>query len=122
MRSFKGSKYENLKDWFIICRTNSEVNDLVYYLQKRKIPCDTFKKADLTLEELQAKQEENTVKILTIHSAKGLESKIVMVVGARKFNPEERRICYVAATRAEEQLYWISAPKKQKPTKTMMKW
>lgn len=116
------NSWDSYKEWFIICRTNSEVNDLVYYLQKRKIPCDTFKKADLTLEELQAKQEENTVKILTIHSAKGLESKNVMVVGARKFNPEERRICYVAATRAEEQLYWISAPKKQKPTKTMVKW
>jgi DNA helicase-2/ATP-dependent DNA helicase PcrA len=49
---------------------------------------------------------QNKVKIMTIHSAKGLEFPHVVVVGAKSFNQEERRISYVAATRAMESLYW----------------
>lgn len=39
-------------------------------------------------------------------NSKGLEFKRVIVTGARTFNEEERRIAYVAATRAEQCLYW----------------
>ena len=44
-------------------------------------------------------------KVLTIHTAKGLEFKKVIVVGARSYTEEERRIKYVAITRAEQCLY-----------------
>lgn len=62
--------------------------------------------------------EGDTVTVSTIHAVKGLEFKVVFVVGMEdgvfplsrcKENPkdlqEERRLAYVAFTRAEEQLY-----------------
>ena len=51
---------------------------------------------------------ENTVKVLTIHTAKGLEAKNVVVIGARWNDVEERCINYVAATRAKELLVWTT--------------
>ena len=50
---------------------------------------------------------EDTVKVLTIHSAKGLEAKNVAVIGAKFYTEEEKCISYVAATRARDNLYWI---------------
>ena len=61
------------------------------------------------------------VKLQTIHSAKGLEYPVVFVVGMEQgLLPnqlaleegnleEERRLCYVAITRAREELYLTSA-------------
>ncbi|MGL5950570.1 MAG: ATP-dependent helicase, partial [Cetobacterium sp.] len=59
------------------------------------------------------------VKLMTIHNSKGLEFPVVFLTGVEDdifpgskkilFNPEEleeeRRLCYVAITRAEEKLY-----------------
>lgn len=39
-------------------------------------------------------------------NCKGLEFDNVVVMGCKTFNEEERRICYVAATRAMQSLYW----------------
>ncbi|WP_381415334.1 UvrD-helicase domain-containing protein [Spiroplasma endosymbiont of Anurida maritima] len=58
-------------------------------------------------------EEDNTVKIITIHSAKGLENKVVFIFGVCEGSfpsfygelEEERRTMYVAATRAQEKLY-----------------
>ena len=58
----------------------------------------------------------NSVKVLTVHSAKGLEADNVIVIGVSKWNKkaEERRVAYVAATRARKKLIWMrSAPKKR---------
>lgn len=62
------------------------------------------------------------ISLMTMHSAKGLEFPVVMVIGfeegafphARVFEKpeeleEERRLCYVAMTRAKERLYLFSA-------------
>ncbi len=67
-------------------------------------------------------QEGNSVSMLTIHSAKGLEFPIVFVSGceedifplAAKFNAdaeleEERRLFYVAVTRAKQKVYFTHA-------------
>ena len=54
---------------------------------------------------------EGAVRIMTVHQAKGLEAKVVFApcmvnkYGIVDFNEEERRINYVAATRAKEKLY-----------------
>ena len=86
-------------------------------LKRCNIPCDSFKKSELDQAELNVKMKENTVKVLTIHSAKGLENKNVIVIGARAYNDEEKRICYVAATRAKETLIWMtSKPQKKRYT------
>lgn len=103
---------KDYKDWFIICRTNNEVDNILALLTKNSIPCVNFRKSELTLEELNEKVNSDVVKVLTIHSAKGLESKNVMVVGAKTWNAEELRVCYVAATRAKEKLIWLTEPKK----------
>lgn len=105
----------NFKDWFILTRTNADL-DLIYDgLEKMGIPCDTFKRSELTSDELNERMKNNTVKVLTIHTSKGLENKKVIVVGAQFFNSEEKRISYVAATRAKELLVWCSKPKRYKP-------
>jgi len=66
----------------------------------------------------QLDEEENTVTMMTVHSAKGLEFPIVFVTGLEDeifpLNPrfdsdaneeEERRLFYVAITRAEKKVY-----------------
>ena len=66
--------------------------------------------------------DENAVSLMTLHSAKGLEFPVVFMPGmeegtfpGRKIYEsegaleEERRLCYVGMTRAEEILYMISA-------------
>lgn len=103
-------EYKEYKDWFILARTNAQVDALQAILNKHKIPNDTFKRSQLTSDEFQKKMEDNTVKVLTIHAAKGLEAKYVAVVGARMWNDEEVRISYVAATRAKEILLWLDIP------------
>ncbi len=67
-------------------------------------------------------EDEETCVLMTIHSAKGLEFPVVFLSGmeeglfpsARSMNTaedleEERRLCYVAITRAKEQLYITGA-------------
>lgn len=64
------------------------------------------------------KEDQNKVSLMTLHSAKGLEFPVVFLVGleqgicphVRSLNDplsleEERRLCYVGITRAQEQLF-----------------
>jgi superfamily I DNA/RNA helicase len=98
--------------WFIITRTNKEVDAVIDKLRKKEIPYVTFKRAELDLSQLEALMTSNAVKVMTIHTAKGLESPNVIVIGAKTYSAEERRIAYVAATRAETNLYWCPSIKK----------
>lgn len=93
--------------WAILCRTNSQIQQINFMLREAGIPYDTFRQGDLTKEELLNRMNKNTVKVLTIHSAKGLEWNNVVVIGARFYNDEEKNVCYVAATRARDHLIWI---------------
>lgn len=105
---------DEYKQWAILTRTNQEISTISKYLSKNNIPFDTFKQGDLTKEELTSRMEQNTVKILTVHSAKGLEWDNVIVIGMRYRPMEERNVCYVAATRARETLIWMYYTKKKK--------
>jgi superfamily I DNA/RNA helicase len=96
----------NYSDWFVLTRTNAELEEIRSYLETYNIPCDTFKKAQLDNKGLKDKMKENTVKVLTIHTAKGLEARNVVVIGTRWNDIEERCINYVAATRAQDLLVW----------------
>ena len=71
------------------------------------------------------KNIEDAVTLMTVHAAKGLEFKYVFVIGMEEgifphnnsFSSnvdleEERRLCYVAVTRAKEKLYLISAKRR----------
>jgi DNA helicase-2/ATP-dependent DNA helicase PcrA len=73
----------------------------------------------------QYKENKDAVNIMTLHSAKGLEFKVVFILGMeegifphqRSFESlseleEERRLCYVGITRAKKKLYLLSARKR----------
>ena len=70
----------------------------------------------------QYSSNDDVVTLMTLHSAKGLEFKVVFIVGMeeglfphnRSFESEseleeERRLCYVGITRAKSKLYLLSA-------------
>jgi DNA helicase-2/ATP-dependent DNA helicase PcrA len=78
--------------------------------------------AALEAGEMQGNVDEDCVQLMTLHSAKGLEFKLVFMVGMEEgLFPsqqsvddigrlqEERRLCYVGITRAMEQLYLTHA-------------
>lgn len=109
----KIDKTSNKKDWFILTRSNRDLNMIHDSCEKMGIPNTTFKKSELTFEDLNKIMEENTVKILTVHTAKGLQAKNVILYGnfpivanyGNASTPEERRVMYVGCTRAEKNLY-----------------
>ena len=110
------------KDWFILCRTNKDIELFQHLLDEKNIPNDTFKQADLTNSQIEEKAKENTIKILTVHSAKGLAAPCVMAFNIRAYNDEEARLCYVAATRARDYLMWIKMPPKRKKKIQITSW
>lgn len=110
------------KDWFVLCRTNKDVELFQFLFDKRKIPTDTFKQGDLTNSEINDKLKENTVKVLTAHSAKGMEAPCVLSYNIRAYNDSEARLCYVAATRAKDYLIWAKTPPKKKSKKKIVNW
>ena len=74
--------------------------------------------------DIEYKYDPNTVNLMTVHSVKGLEFPYVFVVGMEDglfphinsiYNgtlselEEERRLCYVAITRAKEKLFFVNA-------------
>ncbi len=74
----------------------------------------------------EVKEEDSRVSLMTVHSAKGLEFPIVFIVGMEEgLLPhansmadvekveEERRICYVAMTRAKQKLYITAAEERK---------
>lgn len=107
-------------DWFVLCRTNGELAEMGSKMKEAGIPFDSFKRSELDANEFQEAMARDSVKLLTIHTSKGLERKYVVVVGARFYNSDERCVDYVAATRARDVLIWVDTPKKVKPK--MMKW
>ena len=112
----------DFKTWFVLCRTNDQVDQMMSFLEKEKVPCDSFKRSQFTNNELYQKMQEDTVKVLTIHAAKGLEADNVIVVGARFYNLEEKCISYVAATRARDLLVWTIMPTKAKRANQISSW
>lgn len=120
-RTFSQMK-DGYGEWFILARTNAQIDEIASALQRLGVPYDTFKRAQLDNQELNKKMKENTVKVLTIHTAKGLEANNVIVVGAKFYNLEERCISYVAATRARNLLIWTKMPNRRKVTYGINNW
>ena len=110
----------NYKDWFVLTRSNSEIEQLGLLFDKARIPYATFKQGDITLEQLNEELKKDQVLVLTVHSAKGLERPKVAAVGMAPWwnkKEEETRVNYVAATRAKDLLIWMpAAPRKKKQT------
>lgn len=103
----------DLRDWFILVRTNREVEKYSMLLRRLGVPNTTFKQADYSNADLRTKLNEDKVKVITCHSSKGLESKNVAVAHFGTKGPSEKRLAYVAATRAKERLVWCHFKKKK---------
>lgn len=110
------------KDWFVLCRTNKDIELFQTLFSKRDIPTDTFKQAELSNSQIQDKLKEDSIKILTVHSAKGMENKCVLSFNIRAYKDEEARLCYVSATRAKDFLIWAKMPPKKKRKDRIINW
>lgn len=105
------SRLENIEELFSVINEymkNSENNTLAGFLEEVTLMADIDS----------MDEEQSVLTLMTIHSAKGLEFPVVFLVGMedgifphsnsmfeQKGMEEERRLCYVGMTRAEERLY-----------------
>lgn len=110
------------KDWFVLCRTNADIELFKTLFEKRGIPIDTFKQSELTNSQIENRMNENTIKVLTVHSAKGLAAPYVLSYNIRAYNDDEAKVCYVSATRAKDFLIWAKMPPKKKTKKKIVNW
>ena len=107
-------KLENLEEFKSLALNFEEngIYDLESFLENIMLVSDTGQYA----------KSDDVVTLMTLHSAKGLEFKVVFIVGLeegifphiRSFESEseleeERRLCYVGITRAKSKLYLLSA-------------
>ena len=109
----------NYKDIAIISRFKSQLKEIKSYLEKNNIPYKEIENND------ELDFSDDCVKLLTMHFVKGLEFKVVMMVGlndkymplksfANEFEDSDfmesidRRLFYVGMTRATEQLFLTS--------------
>lgn len=106
---------DTYKDWFILTRTNKELFHIAELCAQLQIPFVTFRREGMTLAELRRAMSLNRVKILTVHTSKGLEAKNVILYGRFPIvcpsymkDEEERKVMYVGITRAEENLYILN--------------
>lgn len=121
-RTFSEMDESEYGSWFVLTRTNAQLEEVALELKKKGVPYDTFKRSELDNRELVERMKRNTVKVLTIHTAKGLEANNVLVVGARSYNIEEKCISYVAATRARDRLVWTKCVNKKRPNHGTANW
>lgn len=122
-----GGGHFRLSDFAVLCLTNKVCQDYIAELARRSIPC-AFHKDDAfnILEE--------KVKVMTVHSSKGIEFPVVFVAGVRRgslprhidrsgLDKEEaqldqessRTLLYVAMTRAAENLFLVTTAGKESP-------
>ena len=109
-------------DWFVLCRTNADVELFQNLFEEEGIKTDTFKQADLTNAEIEEKLKEDSIKVLTVHSAKGMQAPCILSYNIRAYNDDEARLCYVAATRARDFLLWAKMPPKKKKKTKIVSW
>ena len=107
------SKQENIEELFITAENFIKNN-----YDSENIIDDFLDNAALEAGDYQSKLDNDPVQLMTIHSAKGLEFPVVFLTGLEEgifpnenrkngedFLEEERRLCYVAVTRAMKSLY-----------------
>ena len=102
---------DDYNNWAVLAPTNQDLEFLKHQLEQFDIPYATFKQGSITKAQLNKLMSENTVKLLTIHSAKGLEWDNVIVYDTTHFMLKAAwyaaSLRYVAATRAKKRLYWL---------------
>ena len=117
------ARIENLEELVSACREFDPEEAFDTDEQEAMSPLDAFlAHAALEAGETQADQFTDSVQMMTLHSAKGLEFPLVFLAGMEEGlfphkmsmeDPdgleEERRLCYVGITRARENLYMTYA-------------
>jgi len=115
------------REIFILARTNKQLGDLSNLFKQRNIPHVLKDDGDLN-------RNGDKIVLSTIHAAKGLEAELVFVMGCNEYNfpckasdhpviemirindydkeEEEKRIFYVALSRAKKKLYLTYTGKK----------
>lgn len=110
-------RLENLEEFKSVAASFEEKG--IYNLE------DFLENIALVADVSQYKEDSEGVNLLTIHAAKGLEFDTVFIIGmeegifphSRSYEDEseleeERRLCYVAITRAKNHLYLLNAKKR----------
>ncbi len=97
---------KDYKDWFVLVRTNKDLAQLELKLKDLEIPYISFRKGEISLDEMRKCMAEDKVKLLTIHTSKGLESPNVLMWGNFPIvqkpylrNNDEIKVRYVGITR-----------------------
>lgn len=100
----------NYKDWFVLVRTNKDLVELEAKMREFEIPYVSFRKGEMTLDQMRNCMAEDKVKLLTIHTSKGLESPNVLLWGNFPIrqkpylrNNDELKVLYVGITRGIDQ-------------------
>ena len=111
IQSLKALKKEELKNTFVLTRSNKELCELKALLSENGIPCSTFKREGMSLSDINYVMSLPTVKVITVHTSKGLEADNVYLWGnfpivapVYLLNEEERRVMYVGVTRSKKNL------------------
>lgn len=113
-------KFENAEERIENLKELINVSSL-YNRLKPELALEKFlENVSLIQEQDEIKEKEDLIYLMTIHSAKGLEFPIVFLSGmeegifphqkshlSQEQQEEERRLCYVATTRAKSKLYLI---------------
>lgn len=113
------SRLENIEEFLSVTKNfeeNSEDKSLIAFLTDLALIADIDKMDDEEVE------EEDSVILMTLHSAKGLEFPVVFLIGLEEGvfphsrslmddeeMEEERRLAYVGITRAEQELFISNA-------------
>ncbi len=111
-------KKYNHKDISIIARTKNQLTDFKIAMEEKGVKCHIINKNDTNF-------EDEALKLLTMHSIKGLEFKVVIIIDLndgivpylKSSSPDEkkqeesseRKLFYVGMTRATELLYLFSS-------------
>ncbi len=112
------ARLENLEEFKSITKNFEERNGIISL-------SDFLEEISLVADIEEHKDNNDVVTLMTIHSAKGLEFKYVFVIGMEEgifphsrslFSndelEEERRLCYVAITRAKKKLWLVGAKRR----------
>lgn len=97
-------KGRNWGDMAVVYRSNFMGDKIRKTLQENSVPCEVL------TGQKSSKTSQNTVKLVTMHSSKGLEFPVVFVAGLgylpskNQKEKEEARLLYVAMTRAMDEL------------------
>ena len=111
-------RLENLEEFKSITRSFEEKNGIISLE-------DFLMEISLVSDIEEHKNNNNVVTLMTVHSAKGLEFNNVFIIGLEEgifphMNSldnnsdveEERRLCYVAVTRAKKKLWLVNAKRR----------